>query len=58
MQKYYYFLDLPKGYRLKMVSMKFAQPKKEQPLPFDALKLKTLSKRDFTRIKKSHSSFK
>ncbi|XP_071172379.1 WD repeat-containing protein 97-like isoform X3 [Mytilus edulis] len=49
---------LPKGYRLKMVSMKFAQPKKEQPLPFDALKLKTLSKRDFTRIKKSHSSFK
>lgn len=49
---------LPKGYRLKMVSMKFVPPKKEEPIPFDPLKMKTLSKRDYTRLKKSHSSFK
>jgi hypothetical protein len=41
-----------------MVSMKFEPPKKEEPIPFDLLKMKTLSKRDYTRLKKSHSSFK
>lgn len=49
---------LPKGYRLKMVSMRFVPPKKEEPLPLDDLAVKSLSKRDFTRLKKSHSSFK
>lgn len=52
------FLDLPKAYIFKMVSMRFADPKPETPFPVDENQIKKLSKREYTRLKKSHSSFK
>lgn len=41
-----------------MVSMRFADPKPETPFPVDENQIKKLSKREYTRLKKSHSSFK
>lgn len=55
---FFTFLDLPKAYIFKMVSMRFADPKPETPFPVDENQIKKLSKREYTRLKKSHSSFK
>lgn len=41
-----------------MVSMRFADPKPESPFSLDENQVKKLSKREYTRLKKSHSSFK
>ncbi|KAK3085393.1 hypothetical protein FSP39_002701 [Pinctada imbricata] len=49
---------LPKSYMFKMVSMKFVNPKPETPLKLDEKRVSKLSKKEFTRLKKSHSSFK
>lgn len=53
-----YTAYLPKAYIFKMVSMRFADPKPETPFPVDENQIKKLSKREYTRLKKSHSSFK
>ncbi|XP_048765698.2 WD repeat-containing protein 97-like isoform X2 [Ostrea edulis] len=49
---------LPKSYIFKMVSMRFADPKPESPFSLDENQVNKLSKREYTRLKKSHSSFK
>ncbi|XP_033754622.1 WD repeat-containing protein 97-like isoform X2 [Pecten maximus] len=49
---------LPKTYLFKMVSMKFVDPKPEPIVELDEKRVKKLSKREFTRLKKSHSAFK
>ncbi|XP_062569311.1 WD repeat-containing protein 97-like isoform X2 [Saccostrea cucullata] len=53
-----YTAYLPKSYIFKMVSMRFADPKPEAPFPLDEDQVNKLSKREYTRLKKSHSSFK
>ncbi|OWF56397.1 WD repeat-containing protein [Mizuhopecten yessoensis] len=52
-----YQVYLPKTYMFKMVSMKFTDPKPEPIVELNEKLVKKLSKREFTRLKKSHSAF-